>query len=86
MKLSELLLREVGDPRVHGVHVTSVEMGGDLSFARIHWRPTPGEASVEQAEAGLRAAAGHLRRELGRRLRLRSVPRLTPPRISEASS
>jgi len=75
MKISELLLREVRDPRVKGVHFTRVEMTSDLSVARLFWRTLPGE-SVEEAEAGLSAAGGFLRRELAQTLDLRKVPEL----------
>jgi len=76
VKVSELLLREVGDPRVKGCHLTRVEMNADLSIARISWRPTPGGPGAAEVVAGLRAAAGFLRREVGRGLRLRHVPEL----------
>jgi ribosome-binding factor A len=76
MKVSELLLRELRDPRLAGVHVTRVEMTGDLSRARLHYRTTPGQASPEDAAEGVRHAASFLRRELARTMRLRAVPEL----------
>lgn len=76
MKVSELLLREVRDPRVRGVHLTDVEMSDDLSVARLRWRPLPGQAGIEEATEGLEAAAGFLRRELAPHLDLRHVPEL----------
>jgi ribosome-binding factor A len=75
MKTSELLLREVRDPRVQGVHFTRVEMTSDLSLARLFWRTLPGR-DAEQAAAGLRAAGGFLRRELAQTLDLRKMPEL----------
>jgi ribosome-binding factor A len=75
MKVSELLLREVRDPRVQGVHLTRVEMTNDLSVARLYWRTLPG-LSVEEAEAGLAKAAGFLRREVAPSLGLRHAPEL----------
>ena len=76
MKVSELLLREVRDPRVRGVHLTHVEMSNDLSVAHLRWRPLPGQASVEEATEGLQAVAGFLRRELAPHLDLRHAPEL----------
>lgn len=76
MKLSQLLLRELDDPRLDGLHLTGVEMTPDLSHARVAWRATPGaspEAAVAQA---LERAAGFLRKQLGRSLRLKHVPEL----------
>lgn len=76
MKLSQLLLRDISDPRLAGIHVTRVEMSPDLSLARVFYRPTPGGASLEDAGRAFRGAAGYLRRELGKTLRLRVTPEL----------
>ena len=76
MKLTELLLREVRDPRVSGITVTRVEMTGDFSRAQVSYRPLPGGASPDEAAAGLRSVAGFLRRELGRAMHLRNAPEL----------
>ena len=76
MKLAALIQRELADPRTSGVHITRVEMTTDLSRASVFYRPTPGAASLEDVEQGLRAAAGFLRRGLARTLRLRHVPEL----------
>lgn len=76
VKISELLRRDVRDHRLDGVHLTRVEMTRDLLLARIFWRPTPGEATIEAATVALEKAAGFLRSRLGKTLRLRSVPEL----------
>lgn len=75
MKVSDLLFREVRDPRVAGVHLTRVEMSDDLRVARLYWRPPP-RGDVEEAARGLAAAGGFLRKQVGSSLRLRSVPEL----------
>lgn len=74
--LSELLRRDVKDPRVGNVTVTAVDVANDLSYARIHVLPFAGEHPAEQVLAGLRSAAGYLRGELARELKLRHAPRL----------
>ena len=76
MKLMTLLQRELADPRVAGVHVTRVEMSRDLARAHVFYRTTPGEATPEEAAAGLESARGFLRGHLGRSLRLRRAPEL----------
>ena len=35
-EISTMLIRDVKDPRVKGVTVTSVEVSGDLSYAKIY--------------------------------------------------
>lgn len=77
--LSEMIRREVKDPRVTAagvVTITRVEMNVDLSVALI-WTSIYGDDRVaEKAIAGLTAAAGFLRGPLARRLRLGRPPEL----------
>ncbi len=74
--LSELLLREVSDPRLLGLTITRVELDQELQFARV-WVNALGE---EEREAEILMALGHakgfLRREVGKRVRLRKTPDL----------
>ena len=76
MKLSQLMLRDLDDPRLDGVHLTRVEMTPDLAVARVFWRTTPGAAGEDVATQALKLAAGFLRAKLGKSLRLRGVPQL----------
>ena len=74
--LAELIRAELRDPRLTLVSTTSVEVSRDLAYARIYVTALcePGERSELVAE--LNRAAPLLRRELGRRLRTRTVPKL----------
>lgn len=74
--LAELVSRQVRDPRVQDVTLTAVEVTNDLSFAKVHWSVLGGDDERERAEEGLRKCAGFLRREVGRRLTLRTSPEL----------
>lgn len=77
-ELAELLLRQVQDPRVRGVMVTSVSITPDLLDARVRVRLSSGDTPQARKSllAGLTSASGMLRRELGQRLALRNAPRL----------
>ena len=74
--LAALLRRGVKDPRVGNVTVTAVEVANDLSYARFHVLPFGAARSGADLLAGLRSAAGYLRGELARDLKLRHMPRL----------
>jgi ribosome-binding factor A len=74
--LAELIPREVKDPRVGPVTVTQVALVPDLSQARIFIVPFGAAGKHPDALAGLRAAAGFLRGEVGRAVGLRHAPRL----------
>lgn len=74
--LSELLRREIKDPRVQDVVVTAVEMSPDLRHAHVRFTAGPDPQRQAAALAGLTSAAGYLRGRLGRGLHLRSAPEL----------
>ncbi len=74
--LADLLRREVKDPRVGMVTVSDVEVSRDMAYARVFVTTLDPNADIPELLGVLQGAAGFLRRELGRRLRLRSVPEL----------
>ena len=74
--LAELLLHEVNDPRLSGVTVSGVRLTADRSKARVYFSVIGDAERERQAGDGFKAASGFLRRELGRRMRLRIVPTL----------
>jgi ribosome-binding factor A len=74
--LSELLLREVADPRLHHITITEVELDPELLYARVYVNALGDEARQEDVMQGLERAKGFLRREVGKRVRLRKTPEL----------
>lgn len=76
MILSELLLREVSDPRVQGVTVTRVKIDPEMMFADIHVSALGDDARREEVLTGLKSAKGFLRREVGQRITTRNTPDL----------
>jgi ribosome-binding factor A len=75
-ELSDLLLREVHDPRVKLASVTAVEVTPDLRRAAVRISALGDDAQRQETLEGLRHARGFLRTELARRLRLRATPEL----------
>lgn len=74
--LAELLLHGVKDPRLEGVAVSGVRLSADRSLARIFFSVLGDDEAVRRAADGFAAATSYFRRELGRRMRLRTVPTL----------
>lgn len=72
--LSELLLREVSDPRLHGVTITEVDLDPEMQFGHVYVNALGEELRSEDVLAGLLHAKGFLRREVGKRVRLRKTP------------
>ena len=76
-ELSELLMRGLKDPRITGfITVTGAKMAPDLKDVTVYVSVHGEEAVREQTMEGLRAAAGWLQREVGRRIHLRHTPHL----------
>jgi ribosome-binding factor A len=72
--VQEILARGLNDPRVRGlISVTGVRVSSDLRHATVSVSILP-EQHAELSMHGLRSASGHLRREVGRRVRMRHVP------------
>jgi ribosome-binding factor A len=75
-ELSELIQRRLKDPRLGYITLTGVKMTPDLRTARVYVS-VMGEAEVrDDSLKALKHAAPYLRRELGKRLRLRNTPEL----------
>ena len=75
-ELSQLILRELADPRVRLATVSEVHVTPDLRKARVAVSVMGEESTRETAVEALRHASGFLRRQLGSRLRLRATPEL----------
>lgn len=75
-EISEIILRELKDPRIGFVTVTSVECTGDLREAKIFVSIMGNEHQVKNTWAGLQSGLGYIRREIGQRIRLRFTPEL----------
>lgn len=70
------IMREVKDPRVRDafISIIRVEVTNDLSYCTVYISAIEGMDRAQEAVKGLKSAAGFVRSELGRRLRLRHVP------------
>lgn len=74
-EISMMLMEEVRDPRLEFVTVSGVRMNANLEVAEVLFT-TPANADVQEVEKALKKAAGFLRTQLGRRLRVRHIPEL----------
>ena len=66
--LSTLVSREVRDPRVGNVTITTVSVAPDMSTARIFFVPFASKHTPEEVTEGLNRASGFLRGAIGRAL------------------
>jgi ribosome-binding factor A len=75
-EVSQILSREVRDPRVGLVIVTGVEVTPDLWVAKVFVQLTGSTGEREETLAGLEAAAPFVRNALGKRLHIRRIPEI----------
>ena len=73
--LADLIRSELKDPRVGMISLTAVELTPDYAHAKIYFSTLDGD-HLEEIERGLKRAAGFLRRELGRRIHIHTLPEL----------
>lgn len=74
--LSQLLLREVSDPRLKDVTITEVKLDAELMYAKVYVNALGDESREVEVMQGLKKANGWLRREVGKRIRIRNTPEL----------
>ena len=75
-EISELLIKDIQDPRLSGISVTDVTVDRELEYANIYVSALEGSERKQTILAGLSHAQGFLRAELAHRIQLRSFPRL----------
>ena len=78
--LAELIQMELDDPRIGMVTVTAVEVSHEFEHARVYFtvlgKNLDDQSLVKDTTEVLNHAAGFLRKELARRLKLRTTPEL----------
>lgn len=74
--VASLLTAGLKDPRIGFVTVTRVDVSEDLHHARVYVGVLGDEKQRKATLEGLHAAAGYVRREVGRRIRTRYTPEL----------
>jgi len=75
-EISDLLLRHLKDPRLGGITITEVQISPDFAQAAVFVSVSSQRGNRDETLEGLASAAGHIRAQLGRRLRLRRIPEL----------
>jgi ribosome-binding factor A len=73
--LADLIQNELKDPRVGMISLTAVELTPDYAHAKVFFTTLNSE-HLEEVERGLKRSAGFLRRELGRRIHIHTLPEL----------
>lgn len=75
-ELSMLLVSKVGDPRLHSVSISRVDVTDDLSLAKIYFTVFGDNKERRDAEKGFQRASGFMRSHIAKTLNLRFTPAL----------
>jgi len=78
-ELGDIIATRLKDPRVRLATITEVDVSPDLKHAKVHvgvFDIVSAADTAPEVLAGLKHARGFLRRELGKRTRLRVLPEL----------
>ncbi len=75
-EISGMLVKTVKDPRIGFVTITRVEVSEDCRLAKIYFSVAGTHEERERSMKGLSSATGYVRKELGRRIRLRYTPEI----------
>jgi len=73
--LAELIQSELKDPRIGMISLTDVQLTPDYAHAKVYFTTLHPEQLLE-IQQGLKRAAGFLRRELGKRIHIHTLPEL----------
>jgi ribosome-binding factor A len=76
-EISELIQHQLRDPRLDEfISVTEVSVSPDLRYAKVYVSSVGGQQKETQIMGALGSAAGFLRSELAKKVRLRRMPEL----------
>ena len=75
-ELSEMLVKQVQDPRLGGASITDVKVDRELAYADIYVSAVEGHERSKEILDGMESAKGFFRSELATRVDLRVIPRL----------
>ena len=86
-ELADIISRDIADPAIGRATLSGVDVSPDLRQAKVYVTPAKG-SDARSTVGGLNRAAGFLQRRLGKRVRLKNLPRLRfvyDPTLDEAA-
>src|SRR3989304_9577373 len=75
-EISQMLVKSIKDPRIGFVTITRVAVSEDCRSAKVYFSVAGTLEERERSMEGLSSAKGYVRKELGRRIRLRYTPEI----------
>lgn len=76
VEVSEIIQREMKDPRLGFITVTGVEISPDLKHAKVFVSVMGDDGQKTMSLKALNRAAGFVRTEIGKRVRMKTTPEI----------
>ncbi len=74
--VSDIIFKELKDPRLGFITVTGVELSKDYADAKIGISILGSSTDVRKSMEGIRSSSGFVQKQLGRELKIRNTPRV----------
>ena len=74
--VSDVLLKEIKDPRIGFVTVTKVELSKDYSYAKVGISVLGNAREMRKSLEGLKSSVGFIQHRVGKELGMRQTPRI----------
>jgi len=74
--VSEIIMKELKDPRIGFITITRVELNRDYSEADIRFSVLGNPREIRKSLEGLKSSSGYIQHQLGKEIKLRHVPRI----------
>ncbi len=75
--ISELIIKEIKDPRIGFVSLTGVNLSNDKKSARVGISVIGSNKERRSAFEGLKSATGFIQYRVGKAIKLRNTPKIT---------
>lgn len=75
-EIATILTRRINDQRIGFISITEVKISKDLSLAKVFYSQLGSEEDRKRTKKGLQAARKFIKGEIGRVIKLRTVPDL----------
>ena len=74
--LSDIIKKEISDPRLQMATITGVKMSADLKLASIYYTTSGDKDARDAAAQAFKRAHGYIKKKLAQQLELRYMPQL----------
>ena len=74
--VSEILIKEINDPRIGFISITDVELNKDFSIAKVGFSVIGKAKELRNATEGLKSARGYIQKSIGSKMSMRVTPKI----------